>query len=211
MELLSIFFVLQWTNLFSWRWKRNLFPGKKVPRTKGFHAVSSQRNRKRRLSCTPTFLRTMRRYILWCRRDAAQRSYPSGKHGYRASLPVHLIVPYMVGKSQNLLHANDGPFYELVSLWIWTPFMCHLLPTRSFRLRFNNWHNTTWNHVLTIRCLRRHPAGVIPISKSFLLRPMGCHPPKYITQLRMNYARELLVTQLYSVSAVAEQCGFLDA
>lgn len=47
--------------------------------------------------------------------------------------------------------------------------------------------------------------------KKLFTAAYGLPPKKYVTQLRMNYARELLVTQLYSVTEVAEQCGYLDA
>lgn len=36
-------------------------------------------------------------------------------------------------------------------------------------------------------------------------------PVKYVTRLRMDYARELLITGKYSVSEVAELCGYSEA
>lgn len=38
----------------------------------------------------------------------------------------------------------------------------------------------------------------------------GVPPTKYITHLKMNYAKDLLVTNRYSVSEVAAKCGFPD-
>lgn len=47
--------------------------------------------------------------------------------------------------------------------------------------------------------------------KKLFIELYGAPPVKYVTQLRMNYARELLLTNKYSVSEVAQQCGYAEA
>jgi len=44
--------------------------------------------------------------------------------------------------------------------------------------------------------------------KKLFISRFGESPVKYITRLRMEYAKELLITKRYSVSEIAEMCGF---
>ncbi len=44
--------------------------------------------------------------------------------------------------------------------------------------------------------------------KELFIARYGMPPVKYLTHLRLEYAKELLITGRYSVSEIAEQCGF---
>lgn len=44
--------------------------------------------------------------------------------------------------------------------------------------------------------------------KKLFVKKLGIPPVKYVTQLKINYAKELLVTRRYSVSQIAEMSGF---
>ena len=46
--------------------------------------------------------------------------------------------------------------------------------------------------------------------KKLFIRRFGMAPKRYIIQLKMNHACDLLKTKQYTVSQVAEQCGFRD-
>jgi len=59
-----------------------------------------------------------------------------------------------------------------------------------------------------------HLAELCGISYSYLKKLFVAHfglsPKQYIIQMKMNYARDLLQTERYSIAQVAEQCGFRD-
>ncbi len=46
-------------------------------------------------------------------------------------------------------------------------------------------------------------------SELFIKR-YGMSPVKYVTKLKIDYAKELLVTNMYSITKIAEMCGFED-
>ena len=46
--------------------------------------------------------------------------------------------------------------------------------------------------------------------KKLFQKKFGVPPNRYIIQLKINYACDLLRTNLYSVSQVAEHCGYSD-
>ena len=44
--------------------------------------------------------------------------------------------------------------------------------------------------------------------KELFIAKYGMPPVKYLTYLRLEYAKELLITGRYSVGEIAEKCGF---
>lgn len=58
---------------------------------------------------------------------------------------------------------------------------------------------------LTARCSISYPY----IKKLFVKR-FGLPPVRYSIQLKINYACDLLRSELYSISQIAEQCGYTD-
>lgn len=44
--------------------------------------------------------------------------------------------------------------------------------------------------------------------KELFISKYGMPPVKYLTQLRIEYAKELLITEKYSIGEIAEKCGF---
>ena len=60
----------------------------------------------------------------------------------------------------------------------------------------------------------RHLADICKISESYLkklfIKKFGLPPVKYIIQLKINYACDLLISGLYNISRVSEMCGYAD-
>lgn len=70
------------------------------------------------------------------------------------------------------------------------------------------------NNFLTEKISIEHLANLCGISKSYLkrlfIKKFGVPPVKYIIQLKINYACDLLRSGLYNVSQVSAMCGYSD-
>ena len=60
----------------------------------------------------------------------------------------------------------------------------------------------------------KHLADICKISESYLkklfIKKFGLPPVKYIIQLKINYACDLLSSGLYNITCVSEMCGYAD-
>lgn len=102
-------------------------------------------------------------------------------------------------------------FYEIISLCNINTFI--YMPSSS-RSRLYSASQYLAQHYLEpnfdVQVLGRVSGWSYSYFKRLFTENYGMPPIKYLTQLRMNHAKELLITQMYSVSDVAEKCGYSD-
>ena len=70
------------------------------------------------------------------------------------------------------------------------------------------------NHFLTEKISVVYLANICNISESYLkklfIKKFGIPPTKYIIQLKINYACDLLQSGLYNITQISEMCGYSD-
>lgn len=115
------------------------------------------------------------------------------------------------GKSGGYYTRSMSLFYQIIALQIHRELTC-LSPAGKLRMQAVSTYIGT--HYLDPNFDYPALAQVSGLSysqfKKQFVKFYGVPPVKYVTRLRMEYARELLLTGNYSVSQVAERCGYGD-
>ncbi|MBQ9086891.1 MAG: helix-turn-helix transcriptional regulator [Clostridia bacterium] len=69
-------------------------------------------------------------------------------------------------------------------------------------------HDHFTDHTLTVSSLARQCGMSDTYFRKLFLAHLSVTPLKYINQLRMTYARELLQSNYYTIEEISEKCGF---
>ena len=111
---------------------------------------------------------------------------------------------------------NDGYYFESISLLykIFAKIQCDNYVSKQHYVKIkpaiDAIHERFLHEELSLSCLAAECGVGVSYFQRLFREKYGMPPGKYIIQLKINYACELLRLGRYSVTQVAEQCNFSD-